>query len=188
MSVFRRLAALTLAVSILSPTASFAIDDSLAAESSAPTAIKLCGDADDDPIKPADCKEAGYDRLVARIDKTFATALAKAPINVRPLLKRDQNWFNQVVLSAAESIEGFGADEDRETFADTLRARTAMLEQVGSTMPSPGNAREEVTARSPSASGTPRSRQRRACFRRGPRRTSTISAGRSDDARRAPFC
>ena len=55
--------------------------DDYIALSSAPTAIKLCGGADGD-IKTADCKQAGYDKQVAQIDKAFNAAIAKTPANI----------------------------------------------------------------------------------------------------------
>ena len=79
MSVADRLTALAVAMSVLMPATAYAIDDFIVASSSAPSALKLCGDADDTPIKPSACKQAGYDRLVAGIDKAFDAALAKTP-------------------------------------------------------------------------------------------------------------
>ena len=72
------------------PVTVHAMDDYIAPSSSAPTAIKLCGGADGDKIKTADCKQAGYDKQVAQIDKAFNAAIAKTPANIKPLLKRDQ--------------------------------------------------------------------------------------------------
>ncbi|MGY4314699.1 hypothetical protein [Bradyrhizobium sp. JR3.5] len=46
-----RLAAAVAAISVLAPGASAAMDDFLRASSSAPTAIRLCGDSGDDRIK-----------------------------------------------------------------------------------------------------------------------------------------
>jgi hypothetical protein len=45
MSVAHRLTALAVAMSVLAPVATHAMDDFIVARSSAPTAIKLCGDA-----------------------------------------------------------------------------------------------------------------------------------------------
>ena len=83
--------ALVTATVMLAPLTCHAMDDYLRAASSAPTAITLCGETNGNGtgIKPAICKEKGYDKRVAAIDKSFDTALAKAPANIRPLLKRD---------------------------------------------------------------------------------------------------
>jgi uncharacterized protein YecT (DUF1311 family) len=133
-----RLAAFAVAVSALVPVATNAMDDFVAASSSAPTAIKLCGEADGDKIKTAACKAAGYDRLVARIDKAFNTALAKAPANMKPLLKRDQNWFNEMLLEAADLVVEMDDADIRANFAETLRARVATLEGMADGFGRPG--------------------------------------------------
>ncbi|GCC48352.1 hypothetical protein chiPu_0032231, partial [Chiloscyllium punctatum] len=91
-----RLAAAVAAISVLASAPSVAMDDFLRASSSAPTTITLCGDNGDATIKTAACKKAGTDRLVAQIDKAFDAALGKMPANVKPLLKRDQAWFNEM--------------------------------------------------------------------------------------------
>jgi uncharacterized protein YecT (DUF1311 family) len=146
MSVAHRLTALAVAVSVLTPVATYATDDFIVASSSAPTAIKLCGDADDNPIKPAACKQAGYDRLVAGIDKAFDAALAKTPATIRPLLKRDQAWFNEIILSAAESVPQSDDADERARFTETLRQRTATLEAIGNGFGRPGYAGGWVNA------------------------------------------
>jgi uncharacterized protein YecT (DUF1311 family) len=146
MSVAHRLTALAVAVSVLTPVATYAMDDFIVASSSAPTAIKLCGDADDNPIKPAACKQAGYDQLVAGIDKAFDAALAKTPATIRPLLKRDQAWFNEIILSAAESAPQSDDAYQRASFAETLRQRTTTLEAIGNGFGRPGYAGRWVSA------------------------------------------
>jgi uncharacterized protein YecT (DUF1311 family) len=132
MSVAHRLITLAVAMSVLTPVAAYAMDDFIVASSSAPTAIKLCGDADDNPIKPAACKQAGYDKLVAGIDKAFDAALAKTPATIRPLLKRDQAWFNEIILSAAESVPQSDDADEKSGFTETLRQRATTLEAIGS--------------------------------------------------------
>ncbi|MGF6307148.1 uncharacterized protein YecT (DUF1311 family) [Bradyrhizobium sp. i1.8.4] len=127
-----QLAAAVAAISVLASGPSVAMDDFLRASSSAPTSIRLCGDSGDDRIKTADCKKAGYDRLVAQIDKAFDAALGKMPANVRPLLKRDQAWFNEMITDAAEVLADADADELKESFAESLRRRTAALDGIAS--------------------------------------------------------
>jgi uncharacterized protein YecT (DUF1311 family) len=146
MSVVHRLTALAVALSVLTPVATYAMDDFIVASSSAPTAIKLCGDADDHPIKPAACKQAGYDTLVAGIDKAFDAALAKTPATIRPLLKRDQAWFDEIILSAAESVPQSDNADERAGFTETLRQRTTTLEAIGNGFGRPGYAGDWVNA------------------------------------------
>ena len=45
-----------------------------------------------------------FDALTRTNRKALQAALAKAPATIRPLLKRDQAWFNEIMLSAAESM------------------------------------------------------------------------------------
>ncbi|MBR1208606.1 MULTISPECIES: lysozyme inhibitor LprI family protein [unclassified Bradyrhizobium] len=130
-----RLAAAVAAISVLASGASAAMDDFLRASSSAPTAISLCGDGGDARIKTADCKKAGYDKLVAQIDKAFDAALPKLPANVRPLLKRDQAWFNEMIIDAADVLADADEDELKASFAATLRRRAAALEGMASGRP-----------------------------------------------------
>ena len=125
-----RLATLAVAISVLTPMAANAMDDFIAASSRAPTGIVLCGDGDRARIKSAACKEAGYDRLVAQIDAAFATALARMPAAIKPLLKRDQAWFNEVILEAADSEPESDDPDISESFAQTLRQRLAALNEI----------------------------------------------------------
>jgi uncharacterized protein YecT (DUF1311 family) len=125
-----RFATIAAALSMLAPAAAHATDDYIAASSRAPTPIKLCGEADGDRIKPALCREAGYDKLVARIDKAFDVALPKAPANVRPLLRRDQAWFNEMILDAADPLVEMDDPDLRAGFAETLQSRAAILESM----------------------------------------------------------
>ncbi|MGY4421556.1 uncharacterized protein YecT (DUF1311 family) [Bradyrhizobium sp. JR6.1] len=130
-----RLAAAVAAISVLAPGASAAMDDFLRASSSAPTAIRLCGDSGDDRIKTADCRKAGYVKLVAQIDKAFDAALPKLPANVRPLLKRDQAWFNEMIIDAADVLADTDEDELKASFAAALRRRAVALEGMASGRP-----------------------------------------------------
>jgi uncharacterized protein YecT (DUF1311 family) len=137
MSASRRLAALAVAISALIPVAASAMDDFIAASSSAPTAIKLCGNGND-RIKTAACKEAGYDKQVAQIDKAFNAALAKTPANIRPLLKRDQAWFNEIILEAADTLPQSDDFDEKESFGETLGQRVTTLQGIASGFGRPG--------------------------------------------------
>jgi uncharacterized protein YecT (DUF1311 family) len=106
------------------------MDDYLRASSSKPTPIVLCGTGDNDRIKPAVCKETGYDKLVARIVKAFDAVLPKTPANIRPLLKRDQAWFNEMILEAADLVAEMDDADIRAGFAETLQSRIAALESM----------------------------------------------------------
>ena len=130
MSVSSRLAALAITIAALAPVTALAMDDFIVPSSRAPTPIKLCGEADGDKIKSADCKKAGYDKQVAQIDKAFDTALPKAPTNIRPLLKRDQAWFNEMILEAADLVAEMNDADMRAGFAETLRTRLAALQGI----------------------------------------------------------
>lgn len=114
---------------VLATTSSRAMDDDLRAASSAPTAITLCGD-DGSRINTALCKDRGYDVLVAAIDKAFDAALARTPANVRPLLKRDEAWFNEMILQAGGTVEEVDDAELRESFVTTLRQRSLTLDAI----------------------------------------------------------
>ena len=120
MSALRR-AVLAVAISVLVPASANAMDEYLRASSSKPTPIILCGTGDNARIKPADCKQIGYDSLVAKIDKALTAALAGTPANIRPLLKRDQAWFNETILEAAEFVSESDEFDLREQFGETLR-------------------------------------------------------------------
>lgn len=106
------------------------MDEYLRASSSKPVPIRLCGEADADRIKTALCREQGYDRLVAQIDKAFDAVLPKTPANVRPLLKRDQAWFNEMILEAADLVVEMDDGDIRADFAETLQSRAAALESM----------------------------------------------------------
>lgn len=115
---------------LLAPASAQAMDDYLRASSSAPTEIVVCVDDDSRGIKTAACKEAGYDKLIAAIDKSFAAALANSPVSVRPLFRRDQVWFNEMILEAANTVQEPDFAELREEFIGTLRQRTAVLDEL----------------------------------------------------------
>ncbi|HLG82648.1 MAG TPA: lysozyme inhibitor LprI family protein [Bradyrhizobium sp.] len=131
MSRFRPIAALALAAILLSPPAANADDDN-APLSGAPTLLALCGKAvDGAPITTELCKSRGYDALVAQLDKAIQAASAKAPANVRPLLRRDQAFFHEMIVMAAEAMPGSDSAEIRNSFDDMLHDRVAALAQIG---------------------------------------------------------
>ena len=138
MSASCRLAALVITMATLAPVTALAMDDYVAASSSAPTGIKLCGNTDGDRIKTATCKQAGYDKLVAQIDKAFNAALAKTPANIRPLLKRDQAWFNEVSIEAADSVPQSDDFDEKEGFGESLAQRVTALEGIAGSFGRPG--------------------------------------------------
>lgn len=138
MPASHRLVALAVAISALAPVTAHAIDDFTAASGNAPMAIKLCGDGDSARIKTAVCKEAGYDKLFSAIDKAASAAIAKAPVNVRALLKRDQAWFNEMIDSATDSMPESEAVEQREMLTEMLRQRVPTLEAIAQGFGRPG--------------------------------------------------
>jgi uncharacterized protein YecT (DUF1311 family) len=146
-SASRRLAALALAAACITPVAADAMDDFAAAIGNAPTELALCG-GDDRPLTTAACKESGLDTLAAQIDSAFAAALANASASAKPLLKRDQVWFGEIVVRAAESIPESG-DHDRQAFVATLSQRVVTLEGIAAGFGRPG-----ITGRWASAFGS----------------------------------
>lgn len=122
-----------LAAAFLLPATADAMDDFMRASSSGPTAMTLCAqNSDGSKIEGTSkfCKAAGYDKLVAAVEASFAAAVAKAPANVRPLFKRDQAWFNEMIQEAAYTVEETDEAELREGFADALRLRAATLDDL----------------------------------------------------------
>lgn len=138
MSASRCLATLAVAISVLTPFAASAMDDFIAASSSAPTEIILCGEGGRNRIKVAGCREAGYDKQVAQIDKALDAALAKTPANIRPLLKRDQVWFNEMIVEAADLVVEMDDADLRAGFAETLRTRVTALQGIAGGFGRPG--------------------------------------------------
>ncbi|TQF33338.1 lysozyme inhibitor LprI family protein [Bradyrhizobium sp. UNPA324] len=126
-----RLALITATV-LLAPVTCHAMDDYLRAASAAPVKITLCGEADGNGsgIKPAACKEKGYDKLVAAIDRSFDAALARTPANIRPLLKRDEAWFNEMISQAADTVQEVNEAELSDNFVATLRQRKDALDEI----------------------------------------------------------
>lgn len=124
--------ALIAATALLAPVTCHAMDDFLRAASSAPVKITLCGETNSNGtgIKTATCEEKGYDKLVAAIDTSFVAVLAKAPANVRPLLKRDEAWFNEMIGLAADTVQEVNEAELNDNFVATLRRRQAALDEM----------------------------------------------------------
>jgi uncharacterized protein YecT (DUF1311 family) len=106
------------------------MDDYLMASSSTPTRIRLCGDRDSDAMKTADCRKAGYDTLITQIDASFDKAVARMPVLIKPLFKRDQVWFNEVIIDAAETVVQSDEQEQRDLLSQTLRTRLARLNGI----------------------------------------------------------
>jgi uncharacterized protein YecT (DUF1311 family) len=132
-----RLAALAVATAILVPaSASAAIDEFLRASSSGPTELALCK-ADGELATSGECKKTNFTALTKRIEKSLQAALAKTPANIRPLLKRDQAWFNEMMLSAVETVPEVD-DEQKEAFVEKLRRRAATLETIALGFGRPG--------------------------------------------------
>ena len=137
MSACHRLATLAIAACILTPASAYAVDDFVRASSARPTALSLCGA--DGALSASDvCKKTDYDALTAGIEKALQAALAKAPANIRPLLKRDQAWFNEIVLEAAQSMPESDDEETRASFDETLRQRAATLDAIAGGFGHPG--------------------------------------------------
>ena len=130
MSAFRHFAALSLVLALLTPAASRADDDN-ASFSSALTPLKLCGDGTDGGSIAADlCKSGGYDDLAAQLDKAIQAASSKAPANVRPLLRRDQALFYEMMVTASAEVPQSDHVEIRRAFDGMLRNRIATLAQI----------------------------------------------------------
>ena len=88
------------------------------------------------------CEKEGYDALVAAIDTAFAATLAKMPANIKPLLRRDEVWFDEIILAAGDD----GLPED---FADTLRQRAAVLTDIAGGFGRPETASDEEICADP---------------------------------------
>ncbi|WP_271619995.1 lysozyme inhibitor LprI family protein [Bradyrhizobium sp. CCBAU 51745] len=123
-----------LAAALLSPAPADAMDDFMRASRSGPLAMTFCTkNSDGSKIEGGAskfCKAHGYDKLVAAVDASFAAAVGKAPANVRPLLKRDQVWFNEMIEEAATTVQEVDAAEIRRNFAATLRQRVPVLNGI----------------------------------------------------------
>ena len=104
-------------------------DDGTGAYSKAAPTLGLC-DGANAAISPTVCKENGYDKMSTELDRALAAALARAPANVQPLLKRDQSFFGELVAVAGEEMPQSQNDEDRKRFSEILSQRLAALAQI----------------------------------------------------------
>jgi len=123
-----------LAAALLSPATADAMDDFMRASSSGSAAMTFCvQNSDGSKIEGGTskfCKANGYDKLVAMVDASFAAAVTRAPANVRPLFKRDQVWFNEMIQEAASTVEDVDEAELRQIMTDVLRRRAAALDDL----------------------------------------------------------
>jgi len=136
MPLSRHLAALAFAT-LLVPVVAFADNDDNAAYSSAPTAIPLCGG---DAMSASDgCKDGSYTKFAADLEQALQAALAKAPANVRPLLKRDQAFIAEILANAIQAGLPRSKDKaDRDAFVDMLRRRVTTLGEIAQGFGRPG--------------------------------------------------
>jgi len=123
----RPVAALVTAIVLAVPIGARAMDDTDRASSSAPTLLHLCGK--DGAIEEAGCKAQPYDALAASMEAAPQDARAKAPARIRPLLKRDQAWFNEMVVNIAQSMPQESADFTT-TLLTLLKQRTETLATI----------------------------------------------------------
>ena len=135
MSACSRFAVLAVATACLAPLPASALDEYVRAYSLQPTELGLCG-KDGALVASGECKKTNYDTLNKRTEKSLQALLAKAPANIRPLLKRDQTWFNEMMLNAVESQ--FEDDEARDSFVAMLRERAATLDRLSQGFGRPG--------------------------------------------------
>lgn len=134
-----RLAALVVTAVLGLCATAHAMDDFERASSSGPTLLRLCGKdgAIDEPV----CKAQPYDALAGKMQDALRTALGKAPANMQPLLKRDQVWFNELVLNIAQA----NAD-DADTTLALLKQRIETLATIAPGFGHPGLAGRWVDA------------------------------------------
>ncbi|MCG2671236.1 lysozyme inhibitor LprI family protein [Bradyrhizobium sp. GCM10023182] len=123
-----------LAAALLSSATADAMDDFMRASSSGPLAMTFCAkNSDGSKIEGGAskfCKANGYDKHVAAVEASFAAAIAKAPANVRPLFKRDQVWFNEMIQEAAYTVEEADEAELRQNMTNVLRQRATVLDDL----------------------------------------------------------
>ena len=146
MPTLPRLAALVVVTTFLAPLPASALDPDLRAYSLGPTELGLCEKGTALASSDA-CKQKAeyYDKLTKTIEKSLQTALAKAPANVRPLLKRDQVWFDEIMLNAAETMLQ-SDDEAKDAFVSTLRRRETIMDSIAQGFGRPGVAGRWVNA------------------------------------------
>ena len=82
-------------------------------------------------IPPNCCTRACRDCIALnRIEKSLQAALSKTPARIKPLLKRDQAWFNAMMLAASETVFDDGDDEQKQAFVEWLRPNTRSTPRV----------------------------------------------------------
>jgi len=131
-----RLAAVLLAATI--GVSASAADDFVRASSSGSTVLNLCSKGS--AIGEAGCKAQPYDALSGKIQDALRAALAKASANMQPLLKRDQVWFNELVLNI---VQDNGGDD---SILALLKQRTETLATIVGGFGRPGLAGRWVDA------------------------------------------
>jgi len=129
MTSLPRLAVLAALATSIMPASASALEDYLRASSVGPTELRLCG-KDSELASSGACRKTDYNALTRSIEKSLQAALAKTPANMRPLLKRDQVWFNEIAQSAAEVLPQAEDDEPREAFVEMLRRRAGVLDGI----------------------------------------------------------
>jgi uncharacterized protein YecT (DUF1311 family) len=130
MSPSRYLPAL-LAAALLLPALAHA-DDPVPPAYSRSGKLNLCAGVGDNnpPIDPQLCKKYSYDKVSDELDHALQAALAKAPADVQPLLKRDQGFFGETVAAAGDEMPGSDNADERERFAGILKERLAALARI----------------------------------------------------------
>lgn len=130
MRVRYRLAPLLFAA-LLVPVAAGASDDPVTPAFSRAGKLDLCAGSGDSPaIEPDVCKRNGYDRMSAELDRALQAALAKAPANVQPLLKRDQGFFGEIFGAAGEAMPQSDNGEANERLVTIVNQRLAALGRI----------------------------------------------------------
>jgi hypothetical protein len=136
MSVLRRLAAVAVAAAVFAPLSANAIDANDISEhvafSSVPTLLHLCG-GEAAILGDSDCKGGNYAQHALALDSALRDALDKAPATIRPLLKRDQYWFGEIVRDAELSDVPDDGDLER-----ALIGRIVTLAQIAKGLPRAG--------------------------------------------------
>ncbi len=120
-----------LAATIFLPALAHA-DDQISPAYSHAGKLDLCAAVGDNnpPIDPAICKKNGYDKMSDELDRALQAALAKAPANVQPLLKRDQGFFGEMIAADGEEMPGSDNADERERFTGILKGRLAALSRI----------------------------------------------------------
>lgn len=96
------------------------------------TQIDLCdaGNSGGPPL----CKDAGFvtgaHDLAATLQEALEKALAKAPAPLRPLLKRDQIWFGEMIDLSVRTNWRELTEGDREATLALLRRRVSDLTEI----------------------------------------------------------